>query len=55
VTVLVLASASTARAAMLAAAGVDAEVMPARIDEAAIKQAMPRAPARATSPISWPR
>jgi septum formation protein len=40
VTVLVLASASTARAAMLAAAGVDAEVMPARIDEAAIKQAM---------------
>jgi len=40
VTALVLASASPARAAMLAAAGVDAEVMPARIDEAAIKQAM---------------
>jgi septum formation protein len=39
-TTLILASASTARAAMLAAAGVAVEVMPARIDEAAIKQAM---------------
>lgn len=39
-TALVLASASPARAAMLTAAGVDIEVMPARIDEAAIRQAM---------------
>ena len=39
-TILILASASTARAAMLAAAGVAVEIMPARIDEAAIKQAM---------------
>ena len=39
-TTLILASASTARAAMLAAAGVAVEVMPARIDETAIKQAM---------------
>jgi septum formation protein len=40
VTTLILASASTARAAMLAAAGVDVETMPARIDEAAVRQAM---------------
>jgi septum formation protein len=40
VTTLILASASTARAAMLAAAGVDVETAPARIDETAIKQAM---------------
>ncbi len=39
-TTLFLASASTARAAMLAAAGVDVETVPARIDETAIKQAM---------------
>ncbi len=39
-TILILASASAARAAMLAAAGIEAETMPARIDEAAIKQAM---------------
>ncbi len=39
-TTLILASASAARAAMLAAAGVDAETMPARIDEAAVRQAM---------------
>ena len=38
--VLVLASASAARAAMLAAAGVETEIMPARIDEAAVRQAM---------------
>ena len=37
---LVLASASTARATMLRAAGVRIEVDPARIDEQAIKQAM---------------
>lgn len=37
---LVLASASPARAAMLTAAGLEVEIMPARIDEAAIKQAM---------------
>jgi septum formation protein len=40
VTALILASASAARAAMLSAAGVDVEVIPARIDEAAIKQSM---------------
>jgi len=40
VTALVLASASPVRAAMLAAAGVEAETMPARIDEAAVRQAM---------------
>jgi septum formation protein len=40
VTTLILASASAARAAMLAAAGVEAETMPARIDEAAVRQAM---------------
>jgi septum formation protein len=40
VTILVLASASAARAAMLAAAGVVAETMPARIDEAAVRAAM---------------
>jgi len=40
VTPLILASASVARAAMLAAAGVEAEILPARIDETAIKQAM---------------
>ena len=39
-TTLILASASAARAAMLAAAGIDVEIMPARIDEAAVKQAM---------------
>ena len=39
-TILILASASAARAAMLAAAGVEAETMPARIDEAAVRQAM---------------
>jgi septum formation protein len=39
-TALILASASTTRAAMLGAAGVEAEILPARIDEAAIKQAM---------------
>jgi len=38
--VLVLASASTARADMLAAAGVPAEALPARIDEAAVKAAL---------------
>ncbi|MFN3614954.1 MAG: Maf family protein [Rubrimonas sp.] len=38
-TILVLASASTARAAMLRAAGVPIEVMPARIDEDAVKAA----------------
>jgi len=38
--VLVLASASAARAAMLAAAGVPAETQPARIDEAAVKAAL---------------
>lgn len=37
---LVLASASAARAAMLAAAGVATEVIPARIDEAAVRAAM---------------
>jgi septum formation protein len=37
---LVLASASSARARLLAAAGVEAEVRPARIDEAAVKQSM---------------
>jgi septum formation protein len=37
---LILASASTARAAMLTAAGVEVEIIPARIDEAAIKQSM---------------
>lgn len=37
---LVLASASPARAALLAAAGVDAEAVAARIDEAAVKAAM---------------
>jgi len=40
VTALVLASASAARAAMLAAAGVEVETMPARIDETAVRQAM---------------
>jgi septum formation protein len=40
VTILVLASASPARAAMLAAAGIEAEAMPARIDEDAVKAAM---------------
>ncbi len=39
-TILILASASAARAAMLVAAGVEAETMPARIDEAAVRQAM---------------
>lgn len=39
-TAIVLASASPARAAMLAAAGVEAEAMPARIDEAAVRAAM---------------
>jgi septum formation protein len=39
-TTLILASASAARAAMLTAAGVAVEVIPARIDEAAVKQAM---------------
>jgi len=39
-TALILASASPARAALLAAAGIDAEIAPARIDETAIKQAM---------------
>ncbi len=39
-TSLILASTSAARAAMLAAAGVEAETMPARIDEAAVRQAM---------------
>ena len=39
-TALVLASTSAARAAMLAAAGIEALVMPARIDEAAVKQAL---------------
>ncbi|MEL6210596.1 MAG: Maf family protein, partial [Pseudomonadota bacterium] len=37
---LVLASASAARAAMLTAAGVAIEVLPARIDEEAVKAAM---------------
>lgn len=37
---LVLASASPARAAMLRAAGVGIEIAPARIDEAAVKDAM---------------
>jgi septum formation protein len=40
VTTLILASASAARAAMLAAAGIEVESMPARIDEAAVRQAM---------------
>jgi len=40
VTALILASASAARAAMLAAAGIEAETIPARIDEAAVRQAM---------------
>ncbi len=39
-TTLILASASPVRAAMLAAAGIEAETMPARIDEAAVKAAM---------------
>ena len=39
-TALILASASAARAAMLAAAGIEAETIPARIDEAAVRQAM---------------
>ena len=39
-TPLILASASPARAAMLAAAGIEAETVPARIDEAAVKAAM---------------
>ena len=39
-TALVLASASSVRAAMLTAAGVEAETMPARIDEAAVRAAM---------------
>lgn len=37
---LVLASASAARAAMLQAAGVEVEAVPARIDEAAVKAGM---------------
>jgi septum formation protein len=37
---LILASASTARAAMLRNAGLDIDIAPARIDEAAIKQSM---------------
>jgi septum formation protein len=40
VTALILASASPARLAMLTAAGVVAEAIPARIDEGAVKQAM---------------
>ncbi len=45
---LTLASASPARAAMLRAAGVEIEIRPARIDEAAVKAAMTaeRAPPR---------
>jgi septum formation protein len=39
-TALILASASATRAAMLSAAGVDVQVIPARIDEAAVKQSM---------------
>ncbi len=39
-TPLVLASASPARASLLAGAGVETEVIPARIDEAAVKAAM---------------
>ena len=39
-TPLILASASPARAAMLAAAGIEAETVPAGIDEAAVKAAM---------------
>lgn len=39
-TALILASASPARLAMLTAAGVVAEAIPARIDEGAVKQAM---------------
>ena len=39
-TTLILASASAARAAMLGAAGIEVESMPARIDEAAVRQAM---------------
>ena len=37
---LILASASAARARLLAGAGVETEIVPARIDEAAIKAAM---------------
>jgi len=40
VTPLILASASPARLAMLSAAGVATEAVPARIDEAAVKQAL---------------
>lgn len=39
-TALILASASPARLALLAAAGVAAEAIPARIDETAVKQAL---------------
>jgi septum formation protein len=39
-TALVLASSSATRATMLRAAGVDVEIMPARIDEATVKQSM---------------
>jgi septum formation protein len=39
-TALVLASSSATRATMLRAAGVDVEIMPARVDEAPIKQSM---------------
>ena len=39
-TMLVLASASAARAEMLMAAGVDIEVAPARVDETAVREAM---------------
>ncbi|MEL6482488.1 MAG: Maf family protein, partial [Pseudomonadota bacterium] len=37
---VILASASTARAALLEAAGVAVEIMPARIDEEAVKAAL---------------
>jgi len=37
---LILASASPARAGLLAGAGIEAEILPARIDEAAVKQAL---------------
>jgi len=37
---IVLASVSVARAALLAAAGVEAEIVPARIDESAVKESL---------------